>query len=195
MIRITNGRLLTRVGTEFYENGAVRIPIVATNHADAFYKKADPLWLYYTGEQSNQSYPNRLIGMPEERQRVLGFIIYTHNAKGLLHWGYNYYNNKHSYDVVDPYGTTDGGYWVPAGDTCLVYPGNDGTPYESIRLNALREAVDDMRALRAYEAKFGRAATEALIMDGVEGTFDFINYPTSPDYLINLRERIAKALA
>ena len=107
---------------------------------------------------------------------------------------YNFYNNKHSYDVVDPYGTTDGGYWVPSGDTFLVYPGADGKPCESIRLNALREAVDDIRALRAYEARFGRAATESLIMDGLDTSFDFKHYPTDPEYLINLRERIAKAL-
>ena len=52
-----------------------------------------------------------------------------------------------------------------------------------------------MRALRAYESRFGRAATESLIMEGTDGTFDFKHYPTDPEYLINLRERIAKALA
>ncbi|MBQ7090892.1 MAG: DUF4091 domain-containing protein, partial [Clostridia bacterium] len=77
----------------------------------------------------------------------------------------------------------------------LVYPGNDGEAWESLRLNALREAMDDMRALKLYEQKFGREATEKLILEGTDGTFDFCRYPTDPDYLMNLRERIAKEFA
>ena len=179
---------------EFYRSGALEKPVPHTKDIMPFIENnVSGLWAYYCA--SGASVSDRFIAMPTQRTRILGVQLYLYNIEGYLHWGYNYYNNKHSYDVVDPYGTTDGGYWVPAGDTCLVYPGNDGTPYESIRLNALREAVDDIRALRAYEARFGRAATESLIMDGVEGEFDFKSYPTDSAYLINLRERIAKALA
>jgi hypothetical protein len=63
----------------------------------------------------------------------------------------------------------------------------------SIRLNAMREAVDDMRALSLYEEKFGREAAEKLIYEGVEGKIDFSDYPQGADYLLDLREKIAKA--
>jgi hypothetical protein len=75
----------------------------------------------------------------------------------------------------------------------LVYPGNNGEAWESLRSNALREAMDDIRALKLYEKRFGREATEALIMEKVDGELDFTHYPTDPNYLIDLRERIAQA--
>ena len=179
---------------EFYKRGVLEKPVPHTKDIEPFIENNVPgLWAYYCASGAEVS--DRFIAMPTARTRILGVQLYLYNIEGYLHWGYNFYNNKHSYDVVDPYGTTDGGYWVPSGDTCLVYPGADGNPCESIRLNALREAVDDMRALRAYESRFGRAATESLIMEGTDGTFDFKHYPTDPEYLINLRERIAKALA
>ena len=180
---------------EFYKSGALEKPVPHTKDITPFIEAGVPgLWAYYCA--SGAPVADRFIAMPTARTRILGVQLYLYNIEGYLHWGYNYYNNKHSYDVVDPYGTTDGGFWVPAGDTFLVYPGSDGKPWESLRLNALREAVDDIRALRAYEAKFGRAATEDLIYEGVEGrVLDFTNYPTNPAYLISLRERIARALA
>jgi len=92
--------------------------------------------------------------------------------------------------VLDPYGYPDGGWFTPAGDCFLVYPGTDGHAWESIRLNALREAMDDMRALSLYELKFGREAALKLV-----GDMDFLNYPTDPDYLLTLRETIAKKIA
>jgi len=179
---------------EFYKQGVLEKPVPHTKDIEPFIEAGVPgLWAYYCASGAPVS--DRFIAMPTARTRILGVQLYLYNIEGYLHWGYNFYNNRHSYDVIDPYGVTDGGFWVPAGDSCLVYPGADGNAWESIRLNALREAVDDMRALRAYEDKFGRAATENLILEGTDGTLDFKHYPTSPEYIINLRERIAKALA
>ena len=56
------------------------------------------------------------------------------------------------------------------------------------RLNALREAVDDMRALSLYEGKFGKEKALELV-----GEMSFVEYPQTDEYLINLRETIAKA--
>ena len=126
---------------------------------------------------------------------MLGVQLYYFNIEGFLHWGYNFYNSYCSHSVMEPFGYPDGGYFTPAGDCFLVYPGVNGEAWESLRLNALREAMDDIRALRLYEERFGRAATEALIMEGVDEPLDFIHYPTDPEYLICLREKIVKALA
>jgi hypothetical protein len=94
---------------------------------------------------------------------------------------------------MDPYAGPDCGYFTPSGDCFLVYPGTDGCAWESIRLNALREAMDDIRALRLYEEKFGHEATEALLLEGTDGELTFTHYPDDPNYLINLREKIARA--
>ena len=94
---------------------------------------------------------------------------------------------------MDPYGFADGGFFTPGGNSFLVYPGDDGTAWESIRLNVLRMAMDDMRALSLYESKFGKEATHRLILEDTDGELTFVHYPTDPDYLPNLRDKIARA--
>jgi len=74
------------------------------------------------------------------------------------------------------------------------YPGTNGECRRSIRLNALREAMDDYRALQLYEARYGKDAAKALILEGTDGKFSFLEYPNDAQYLIDLREKIAKAL-
>jgi hypothetical protein len=96
---------------------------------------------------------------------------------------------------MDPYAGPDCGYFTPSGDCFLVYPGTDGKAWESMRLNALREAIDDMRALSLYESKFGREATEKLIMENAGEVFNFTEYPTDKDYLPSLRAKIIEAFA
>ena len=132
--------------------------------------------------------------MPTCRTRIIGVQMYYYKIEGFLHWGYNFYNTRNSYSVLDPYANTEGRYFGPGGDMFIVYPGTDGTAWSTIRLNALREAMDDIRALQLYEAKFGRAAAEALILEDTDGTLTFKHYPTDPMYLIRLREKIAAAL-
>ena len=137
---------------------------------------------------------DRSISMPSWRTRILGVQLYYYNIEGFLHWGYNFYNSCQSRNVLDPFGYPDGGYFTPSGDCFLVYPGTDGEAWESLRLNALREAMDDIRALKLYEEKFGRAAAEELVLKDTDGILNFTHYPTNIDYLIHLREQIAKSL-
>ena len=180
---------------EFYTSGAIDKPVPNTRSAHKFHEAGVPgLWTYYCGG-GRAGVADRSVSMPTHRTRMLGVQLYYYNIEGFLHWGYNFYNTRHSYSVLDPYANPDGSYFNPAGDCFLVYPGTDGTAWPSLRLNALREAVDDIRALRLYEEKFGREAAEALILEGTDGTFSFTHYPTDPMYLINLREKIAAALA
>ncbi len=180
---------------EFYTSGAIAKPAPNTRSAHKFHEAGiSGLWAYYCGG-GRAGVSDRSISMPTHRTRILGVQLYYYNIEGFLHWGYNFYNSRFSHTVLDPYGNPDGGYFTPSGDCFLVYPGTDGTAWPSLRLNALREAMDDIRALQLYEAKFGREATEALILEGTDGTFTFTHYPTDPLYLTNLREKIAAAFA
>jgi len=83
---------------------------------------------------------------------------------------------------------------VPSGDTYLVYPGKDGKALESIRLNALREAMDDIRALQLCEELYGREYTVKLIDDTAGMDLTFYDYPKTPDFLLKLRDKIALAI-
>ena len=178
---------------EFYSLGATKKPAPNTRNAEKFFDAGvEGLWAYYCGG-GKAGVSDRSISMPLHRTRILGVQLYKYNVEGFLHWGYNFYNSCHSRTVLDPYGFADGGYFTPAGDCFLVYPGTDGKAWESMRLNALREAVDDMRALSLYESKFGREATLKLIMENAGEVFNFTEYPTDKDYLPSLRAKIIEA--
>jgi len=173
---------------EFYTMGVLKKPVPHIARAEEFYDAGvEGLWTYYCGGGSKGT-TDRSMSMPTRRTRILGVQLYKYNIEGFLHWGYNFYNSCDSYSKLDPYANVDGSYFTPSGDCFLVYPAPDGTAYESIRLNALREAVDDMRALSLYEEKFGREKALALV-----GDMTFKEYPTTDEYFINLRETIAKA--
>jgi len=178
---------------DFYKSGALKKPVPNTRSAHIFIEAGVPdLWVYHCGG-GHAGVADRSISMPTARTRILGVQFYRHDIKGFLHWGYNFYNTCHSYNRLDPFHYPDGSYFTPAGDEFLVYPGTDGQAWESIRINALREAIDDMRALSLYEEHFGKEKTEELIMEGTDGTLTFLKYPTDPDYLISLREKIVCA--
>ena len=180
---------------EFYSMGATKKPVPNTRNAEKFYDAGvEGLWAYYCGG-GKSGVSDRSISMPLHRTRILGVQLYKYNIEGFLHWGYNFYSSCQSHTLLDPFGYPDGGYFTPSGDCFLVYPGTDGEAWESLRLNALREAMDDMRALQLYESKFGREATEKLIMEGAGEKLTFTEYPTDKEYLIDLREKIAKAFS
>jgi hypothetical protein len=176
---------------EFYQSGAIRKPIPAMKHSTPFLEANIPgLWLYYcTAGGNNIGTTDRLLAMPLYRTRILGVQLYRYNIEGFLNWGYNFYKNQYSYDCVNPFSDTAAEFFGPSGDAFLVYPGGDDQAWESIRLNALREAVDDMRALELCESVCGREFTEELI-----GKLDFFEYPTDSEYLLSLRDKIALAV-
>ncbi len=179
---------------EFYKSGIIDNPIPSIDHAEPFVDaEIDDLWVYYCSAQYSRV-SNRFICMPSSRTRIIGIQMYKYNISGFLHWGYNFYNNSGSYDHVNPYLFTDGDNWVPAGDTYSVYPAQNGTAYESIRLCVFYDALQDIRALKLAESFIGRDAVLKLIEEGLEKPLTFKDYPMSPDYILNLRKKINDAV-
>ncbi len=178
---------------EFYETGALTKPVPSIKNIDRFLdKNIDGLWAYYCGDGGNRVTTCRLFAHSLTRTRILGIQMYKYNIEGFLHWGYNFYNNWNSYDTVDPCLDSTGNYFVPSGDTYIVYPGKDGKAVESIRLNALREAMDDIKALQLCEELYGRDYVINLINETAGMELTFFDYPKTPDFLIKLRNRVAR---
>ena len=75
----------------------------------------------------------------------------------------------------------------------LVYPGSDGTAWESLRLNALREAMEDMRMISLCEAERGRDFTESLLTRIAGAPVTFRVLPPASFYPA-LRDAVAEAL-
>jgi len=180
---------------EFYTNGASSKPIPAIYKIKPFLEnKVKDLWAYYCGANGCATYTNRYLSMPLGRVRILGVLMYMHNIKGFLHWGFNFYNNQYSYDHINPFLDTTGNFFGPSGDTFIVYPGPKGTPLESLRLNAMREAMEDIRLLELCESIHGRDYTEKLVLKIAGGKLTFEEYPTSSEFFTRLTKELCSAI-
>lgn len=173
---------------ELYETNAGLSPIPATEHIKPFIKNGVPdLRTYYACDQ-HSGYSNRFISMPSYRNRIIGIQMYKYGIKGFLHWGYNFYNSQFSYAQLNPYLSTDGDYFSPAGDAFSVYPAPGGTAYESIRLAVFHDALQDIRALELCEELCGREKVMEMVEEGCTLTFD--EYPRTENYILELRKKI-----
>ena len=159
---------------EYWKEGIVETPIPANNHIEPFIESKVPgLWTYYCCSQY-KDVSNRFIAMPLWRTRSIGVQFYKHDIAGFLHWGYNHYNNLNSIDTIDPYLEQSGEFWVPAGDTHSVYPAQDGTALESIRILAFTDALQDLSAMKLAASVCGKDALVARLEEifGREIRFD-----------------------
>ena len=175
---------------EFYENGLVDVPVIATTAiTDFFGKGIEELWAYYCCGQGKFNLSNRFLGMSSQRNRVIGLQLYKYNMKGFLQWGYNFYYSQLSTHLINPYLTTEADGGFPAGDSFVVYPGRKGA-LPALRLKVFNEALQDLRALKLLENEIGREAVMAMINE-IDG---FKKYPNDAEYYISLREEINKKL-
>lgn len=180
---------------DLYKSGLIQMPIPANDHIDAFIGNVPELWTYYCCAQGSDYVSNRFFAMPSERNRVLGLQLYKYNVKGFLHWGYNFYYTQYSKKVINPFETADAGGKFQAGDSFVVYPGEDGRPLSSLRLHVFFDAFQDMQALQLLESKIGYEKTMAIVEDGLEKPITFKEYPHDARWLENVRERVNMAIA
>ena len=175
---------------EFYNKGAVKLPIPAEDSINDFAGNVPELWTYYCCGQGRHYVPNRFISMPSLRNRVLGIILYKYDVKGFLQWGYNFYNSQYSIRPIDPYKVTDAGGSFPSGDSFVVYPGKKGEALPSLRLKVLYDGFEDLAALRLLESKIGREKVLEFIDKDLFKPLTFMEYPHDNDWLLETREKI-----
>lgn len=178
---------------EFYKSGLIKNPIPASNDIQPFFDNdLEGLWTYYCCAQYKQV-ANRFFHMPSSRNRVLGMQLYKLKLKGFLHWGYNFWYAQFSKYAINPFQVTDAGGGFPAGDAFLVYPGEEG-PIESIRMEVMVEALQDLRALELLEQKLGREQVVAMLEDGLEEEISLHTYPRETEWYIQKREQINRLI-
>ena len=172
-----------------YEQGYVKLPIVDIEKAEDFLGRCDNMMLYYTGGEPHPGMTNRRISSSPQRTRILGLHMYYYGAKGFLHWGYNFYYGEMSQGWFNP--TYEPGYYknIP-GITYLVYPGRDGAPMPSLREERMRDAMNDLRALRLLESYVGRERVLEICTEVLSKKIDFVCIPESGEEMMALRERI-----
>lgn len=178
---------------KFYESGVVSDPIVGTNHAAPFVEhNVSDLWVYYCCSQA-KDVSQRFYTMPGYRTRALGAQLYAAKSTGFLQWGYNFYYSRTSEYLINPYLINDGDYAYPAGDTFAVYPGHDGKPVLSLHGVLFEQALLDLRALKAAEARVGRAAVLTAVES--EGRMCYDRYPRNEAFYLNLRDTVNRMAA
>ncbi len=176
--------------TEYCKQGLIINPVVLTNHYTEFTDLGiDTAWCYYCCGPLDA--PNRCIPYPSHRMRMLGFMMFRHNAKGFLHWGLNFYNTWHSCEPIDPYSSSTANGWAPSGDPYILYPSKNGGDIESIRLCVFSDSIKDYLALCELEKVMPRE--EILKKFGLEN----IQFNTffSANQILKLRSEIYKLLA
>lgn len=179
---------------KFYENGIVTNPIVNNYSVKNFIGKVPELWTYYCCGQDHDYVSNRYFSIPSQRTRVLGYQLYKFDAKGFLHWGFNFWYTRFSRRKINPYEVTDAGGSFQSGDSFVVYPKSDGTPLCSLRLKVFYDAFQDMMALQTLERLTDRATALAVLEERLEKELTFSRYPHSNGWLLETRERINQAI-
>lgn len=174
----------------FYRLKIVSNPIPANDHIEKFLGKKDKLWTYYCSAQNGHCVSNRFFCNDSLRTRVLGYQLYKYNIAGFLHWGYNFYYTRLSKKLVNPFEVTDAGGEFPSGDSFVVYPAEDGTPYHSLRLKVFFDALQDMAALNTLEKLTDRNNCVDIIEEKGAHSITFKEYPHDNEWLLSAREKV-----
>ncbi len=188
--RLFNGYKIIDASSDyhFYKLGIVSSPIPSNDRIDKFIGKIENLWTYYCSAQNTKYVSNRFFCNTSLRNRVIGYQLFKYDIKGFLHWGYNFYYTQLSKTLIDPYKVSDAGGKFPSGDSYIVYPSKDGTPYHSIRLKVFYDALQDMAALNSLSKLTDKKECLKMIDQNIPITFS--NYPHSNEWLLDTREKI-----
>jgi hypothetical protein len=145
------------IGSDLIGSIDVWVPVLDQLHKEYdFYKKrqkaGDEVWFYTClGPQGN--YANRFIEQPLIMPRLLHWLNYKYGVTGYLHWGLTAWHMPYRKDLYqDVTGMFDDGNVVPGGDSYIVYPAYNKL-YSSIRLEAMRDGINDFELLRQLEKK------------------------------------------
>ena len=175
---------------DFWQRGICDTPIPSNNHIAPFIEgKVPNLWTYYCCSQQNKV-SNRLIAMPSCRNRSIGYQMFKYDIVGFLQWGYNFYYNYLSVNLINPFLQMDGNSWVPAGDAFSVYPSAQGEALESLRIIVFHEALTDLKAMKLCAKLYDKETVVKIIDEeiGTDVTFDDCAY--RPSQILNIRQRV-----
>lgn len=175
---------------KFYKRKIVSNPIPANDHIDKFLGNVENLWVYYCSAQKNHYVSNRYFCNSSLRNRVIGYQMYKFDIKGFLQWGYNFYYKRLSKGLINPFEVTDAGKEFPSGDSFIVYPAENGTPYQSLRLKVFYDGLQDMAALKTLERLTDKKTCLDIIEEKDKHNITFRNYPHDEDWLLRTRESV-----
>jgi len=149
-------------------------------------RAGEEVWIY-TCLSPKGKYMNRFIDYPLLDVRLLHWVNFKYDLPGYLHWGFNYWHGDPFADLEPNWG---GDNFLPAGDSHITYPGKTG-PLSSIRLEAMRDGIEDYELLRLLESKDPKRAHE--ICDSIVRSLT--DYSLDPAEFRKARRKLVLSLA
>jgi hypothetical protein len=153
--------------------------------AQARQAAGDAVWAYTAGWLCSEC-PTWQVDFPLIHHRIPTWIIWANDIQGLLYWSTTYWNES-----SDPW-TDVQTYGQHNGDGALIYPGNavgyEG-PLPSIRLKAVRQAMQDYEYLKLLSDKGGKADADRIVANIAT---DFYSWNSKIADLLAAREAIAQ---
>jgi len=165
--------------------------------AQEFRKKGGEVW-WYVCLGPRYPYANWLLEHPLIEARLIWWQAFSYDVEGFLYWGLNIWERKNNDKPIasdagpriDWSVTSGGNYNWLNGDGVLLYPGTDG-PIGSIRLENIRDGIEDIELLRLYKDRFGPEAARKIVE---RVTTDRTHYSREPKDLLSARLAVLKAL-
>ena len=115
---------------------------------------------FYTCLTPRGGYANRFIDFSLLKARLLQWVNFRYGLTGFLHWGGNYWSLDPIHDTAPPLGS-DSGSVLPPGDAFVAYPDPERKGLlSSIRLEAMREGIEDYELLQQLQSKKPQTAQD-----------------------------------
>jgi len=147
------------------------------------------IW-FYTCLYPQGRYLNRLLDFPLLKVRLLHWFNFRHNLTGYLHWGWNYWTPEPIKDTQPVINANT--QLLPPGDAFIVYPDRANlSVFSSIRLEAMRDGLEDYELLRTLNQK-NPAEAERLARAAVTS---FTEYVRDPGEFRKLERSLLEALS
>ncbi len=176
----------TPIRSEFYNLVNLWVPLFREQSQQLTQERqarGEEVWSY-TAVTVNPAYPTWQLDHPLFHYRLPTWINWSTGLTGLLYWATNYWQES-----VDPW-TDPTTYGTQNGEGALVYPGGAigySGPVASLRLKAIRDAVEDYEYLKILTA-LGDRASATTIAAGVGRTFT--DWTRDPGAILDARERL-----
>lgn len=141
---------------------------------EAHAKRGGEVW-FYTALGPRGRYMNRFIDYSLLKTRLLHWINFKHDFKGFLHWGGNFWGPEPFKDTQPV--INEGRTYLPPGDAYIVYPNRLRRGFSSsIRLEQMREGIEDYGLLRALAGRDAEAARR-IAAEAVQSFTEYVREP------------------
>jgi hypothetical protein len=131
-----------------------------------------------------------LIDYPLLKVRLLHWFNFRYDLAGYLHWGWNYWTPE---PVNDTQPVIDANtQLLPPGDAFIVYPDRaNRSVFSSIRLEAMREGIEDYELLQILRQK-NPAEADRLSQAAISS---FTEYVRDPAEFRRIERRLLEGLS